>query len=283
MNKNAIKISEHLLAKFLDGKTDDRETELVLAYLNENNENLKEFLNIRAAIVNNTDCPVEIDLTESLHTVKQHISSSQKNKKTVQKRFYLITSFAAAAMVAGVVSLIAFYYVKNDTRTMAQTETTKEKTEETTQDDDSEIFTSEKQIIENKNLANNETKKVDETVGGNEEETEVQVQIEQHQTAAKTVGNQFEMLRPAKTPYVVAVRNLSKTFDFQYNTNAEKMEVVIKDKKGNILLNREISQDGLQLKYEDWYKYLELHWELKATFKDGAVDEKQGILQMLID
>jgi len=283
MNKNKIDISEHLLAKFLDGKTDARETEQVLAYLNESKENLEEFMNIRSAILSNADCPVEIDLAESLDVVKQHITTSHTNKKRFQKRFYLITSFAAAAMVAGFVFLFAFFNLKNDTSATAQAEPPTEEIEVVIQDTLSESVSPVNHMEVYKNMANNDERRNNKSVEFQEEETEVEVQIMERNTAARTVGNQFEMLKPAKTPYVVSVKNLSKTFDFQYNTNAEKVEVVLKDRSGKVLLAKEISQTGLQLKYEDYYKHIEIYWELRATFQDGAVEEKQGILQLMIE
>ena len=282
MNKNTIDISEHLLTKFLDGKTDAPETEQVLAYLNENNENLEDFMNIRSAILMDTECPIEIDLIECLNVVKQHTNSYQANKNTFQKRFYIITSFAAAAMVAGIVFLITFYFSNNDKQLTAQDEIIKDEVQNVYIDSINELPYPEYRISDNKDLASNEPRKNKETEVI-EEELETQVQIQERNTAAKIVGNQFEMVKPSKTPYIVAIKNLNKTFNFQWNTNAEKVEVVLKDKDGKILLAKEISQSGLQLKYEDYYKYLELYWELKATFQDGTVEEKQGILQLMVE
>jgi len=278
MNKNSIDISEHLLAKFLDGKTDARETEQVLAYLNENNETLEDFMNIRSAILIDTEYPIEIDLTECLDVVKQH---TKAKKNTFQKRFYIITSFAAA-MVAGIVFLFAFYFTNNDKQFTAQDEIINEEIQRVYQDSINELPYPEYRINDNKDLASNEPRKNKEP-DVIEEETEVQVQIQERNTAAKIVGNHFEMVKPAKTPYIIAIKNLSKSFDFQYNTNAEKMEVVLKDKSGKILLDKEILQSGLQLKYEEYYKHLEIFWELKATFQDGTTDVKFGILQLMVE
>jgi len=43
------KVSDELLAKFLDNKTSKEETEIVLKFINEDKENFEEFLTIRKA------------------------------------------------------------------------------------------------------------------------------------------------------------------------------------------------------------------------------------------
>ncbi|MCL2167822.1 MAG: hypothetical protein FWH59_01705 [Lentimicrobiaceae bacterium] len=283
MNKNTIPISDHLLAKFLDGKTDARETEQVLSYLNENNENLEDFMNIRSAILIDTEPPIEIDLNESLDIVKQHINTGKTNKKSFQKRIYFITSFAAAAMVAGIVFLIAFYFSNNDKKFTAQDEIIKEEIQNVYQDSISELPKPENRFIDNKELANNELQGRNKLVSQIEEEEETEIQILHKNTALKTEINLFEMVKPYKTPYIVEVKNLEKYFDFKWKTNAEKIEVTLKDKKGNILESKEVLDSVYQIKYLDYYKYLEIYWEMKATFQDGTEEKSTGVLQLMVD
>jgi len=130
-----------------------------------------------------------------------------------------------------------------------------------------------------------ENKKIEQEIMSTEEILEVETNEQPvFNKTLKMEGNYFEVVKPGKTPYIIQCNNLSKSFDFQWNANnTEKMEVVIKDKKGRVLLAREVTEDGLKLKYEDYYKYLELYWELNATFVDGATERKQGVLQLLVD
>jgi len=286
MNKKTLDISDHLLAKFLDGKTDTFETERVLEYLNKEKEHLEDFMNIRSAIQIDTDPPIEIDLSERLDFVKQQIESSNSGKKTIKKRFYLISSIAAAAMVIGVISLIFFIDTNKDTYFAENQKNYKDNTP-IHQDNVSEQVIStnlnDKELVSNE-MQNKNRPVIIPTEIEQEEETEIPIQIQQYNTAAKIIeGNLFEVVKPAKTPYIILCKNLNKTFDFQWKTNAEKIEVVLKDRAGKILLAKDISQTGLQLKYEEYFKYLEIYWELKATFQDGTTEEKFGILQLLVD
>jgi len=283
MNKTNIHISDHLLAKFLDGKTDAQETEQVLSYLNESEENLEEFLNIRSAILIDTEPPIEINLSECLNVVEQHINTGRTNKKSFQKRFYTITSFAAAAMVAGIVFLITFYFSNNDKNFTAQDEIIKEEIQNVYQDSINELPKPESKFNDNKYLANNELQETNKPASQIEEEEETEIQILHRNTALKTEGNLFEMVKPYKTPYIVGVKNLDKYFDFKWKTNAKKIEVTLKDKNGNILESGEVLDSVFQIKYLDYYKYLEIYWELKATFQDGTEEKNTGVLQLMVD
>jgi len=286
MNKHAINISEQLLAKFLDGKTDAMETEHVLAYLNKNNENLEDFMNIRSATLIDSEPPIEIDLTERLDVVKQHITSS--NKKTNKNRFYLITSVAAAAMVAGIVFLFIFIGSKKDNYLATDPKIDKEEIQDVSQDTIDERIVPIHPNHDKKELANHEPREKNEpivthTPEDNEEETEIQVQVQHRNTAKKSEANLFEMIKPTKPLHAILCKNLDKTFDFQWDTNAEKIEVTLKDRTDKILLTQEVTQNVLSIKYADYIKYKNIHWELKATFKDGKTEEKNGVLQLLTE
>jgi len=280
MNKKYLHI-DHLLAKFLDGKTNIAETEQVLAYLNENNENLEDFMNIRSAAQIETECPVEIDFEERLNTVKQHIATS--NKKATRNKFYLITTLAAAAITVGAVFVVFFNTVNKEYRPVAHQETYEEIKQTISQEEiNEETFPTN---LNNKEFASNDAQEKKEsktttTPVDKEEETEVQVQIQHKNTAKKSEENLFEIIKPAKTPYIILCKNLEKTFDFQWNTNAEKIEITLKDKTGKILLNKEVSQNTWSIKYADYIKYEDIHWELKAIFEDEETAVKRGILTL---
>jgi hypothetical protein len=282
MNKKHLHISDHLLAKFLDGKTDAAETEQVLAYLNENNENLEDFMNIRSAIQIEDEYPARIDLSECLNVVNKHIASS--NKKNPRNRFYLIASLVAAAIMVGVVCLIFFNSVNKDYNPVAHQENYKDNKHISQDEIAEETFSSN---VNNKELANNETQESKSNTTSKsidkEEETEIQAQTKHRNTAEKSEKNLFEMLKPAKTPYVVLCKNLERAFDFQWNTNAETIEVVLKDKNGKTILNQEVTQNVFHIKYADYIKYEDIHWELKATFENGEIEVKRGILKLITE
>ena len=140
--------------------------------------------------------------------------------------------------------------------------------------------------LNDKELASNETEKnsTSHTTSkpvDKEEETEIQVQVQHKNTAEKSEENLFEMKKPAKTPYVVLCKNLDRTFDFQWNTNAGKTEIILKDKNGKTILNQEVTQNVFHIKYADYIKYEDIQWELKAIFEDGKTEVRRGVLQLI--
>jgi len=202
-------------------------------------------------------------------------------KKNSKKRIYLFLLFAAIAIVAGTVLLFIFIPFEKNKQQATQ--------EKILFDDEFETIL-EDSIAELSDFENLKGVQDESGTRGNnktaapQEEFFAEEELQMQPLNAKAVvGNLFEMVRPARTPLVINCKNLNKTFDFQWNTNAESVEVTLKDKKGRILLAREISQTGLQLRYEDYYKYLEVFWEMKAIFEDGTAEEKKGVLQMLVD
>ena len=282
MSKKHINISDQLLAKFLDGKTNAFETERVLSYLNENKENLNDFLNIRSATQIDAECPIEIDFDERLNVVKQHIKTSTATKKTQRKRIYLMSVLSLAAMITGVVCVFTFGNLEKETPF----------TPTFVNQQDIQPDSINKQISPiNQNdyqdeIADNEPKSRPEpiekqTPAPENKEVEHIVKTEYKNTATQSEANFFEVIRPPKTPYRILCKNLDKTFDFQWNTNAEKIEATLKDKNGNTLLIKDVTQGELIFKYADYIKYQEIFWAFKATFSDGTTEEKQGVLHLM--
>jgi len=291
MNKKSLNISDHLLVKFFEGKTNAFETDAVLSYLNEDKENLEDFMNIHSALQIESDYPTEIDINERLGIVKQHLEIGQNiSLRPANKRFYLITSFAAAAMIAGVVCLLVFLNPEKTNNFIAQGDTDKDSMQNITSDTINEPLPLIQNISKN-DLADNELQNTNVPLRKNnsdatipeEEEQELQIQIQHQNMARKIEANLFEMVKPAKTPYIVSCKNLEKTFDFKWNTNAEKIDIVLKDKNGKILLTKEVTQNGFSIKYLDYYKYLEIRWEFKATFESGETATQKGVLQLMVE
>ena len=198
-------------------------------------------------------------------------------KNCNQKKIYLLVLLAIAALLVG----IALFFVFRTTEDKSQLTTQEHISLEDIEYDlyvpaESETVDSDKSDLVYKG-----------SKGGTKESEEyLTPEMEQMPTynkGAKYEGNYFEVLRPAKTPFIVVCRNLYKTFDFQWASNAETIEVILRDRNGRVIMDREITEAGLQLKYEDYYKFLEVFWELKATYADGTSETKVGVLQLLVD
>jgi hypothetical protein len=296
MSNKHRSISDQLLAKFLDGKTNAFETAQVLNYLNENKENLEDFKNIRSATRMGPEYPLEIDLVKCSDFVKQHIESSSFVKKTNRRKFYLLFSLSLAAMITGMIFIFFFKSPDKDNLTIIANEQNFQK--------DSLLFLVHhlapyEQIIDSlreqissinqndfydKLVDNKSTNKKEFIEIYEEKKPEIKTQIQYKNTASQSEANIFEMIKPVKpsnVPYVILCKNLEKTFNFKWNTNAEKTEIVLKDKHGNILLTNDIAQDGFSFKCADYIKYGKIYWEIKATFTDEETDVKRGILQLM--
>lgn len=105
-------ITENLLCKFIEGKTNEAETQKVLDYINASQENMKEYLTVLESlkyVEDDADCAgVKIDLEEQKKYVENILQQNKKKQKTPIirlniKKIWLVASSAAA--IAAVIIL----------------------------------------------------------------------------------------------------------------------------------------------------------------------------------
>lgn len=99
-----INISDELLFRFLDNKTTPEETEKVLASL-QDDENFREYLDIRKAMILSEDKSVDCDETDARKFVNEVLEkkdaeeNTEENESEKRKRIIWITAIAAGLII----------------------------------------------------------------------------------------------------------------------------------------------------------------------------------------
>lgn len=272
-------VSDELLAKFLDNKTSEEETEIVLKYINDDKENFEEFLNIRKAsmLVDQKPC----------NTI-ENIAISKTNKNN-SKQFFLNKKklallISVAASVLFIIS-IPFYFVFRNP--LSNPSELAHNNSQNSMKVDS---------IENKSLSSDDErgKQIDSSTENNQSSNdpnntngktndEVPVQIKtQNYGSTQSVENKFEMVKPSKSPYSILCKNLEKEFVFQWNiVNAKKIEISLLNSNRKLIVSHSDSNmKSYSVFFKDLNKEKTIIWELKVLFEDNTTQTKTGVIQI---
>lgn len=248
--ENNRKISDELLSKYLDGKTTVEETERVLDYLAESDENVEDLANISAAI-------------EIMHDVEKAAA------RRSPRRFLWIISSVAASVAAIVICIVTFNKgngVDDFPVIVAQTDTVKYKQQiqDTTK------------AIEIKIETEDTSKSVHPTTTS--ESVPIQSAAQSKNYAGEMAKvNYVSLLYPyKKVHYIPSDR---KTFNFQWDSDATKIHLTIQDFEDNLLLDKQINDDDHFLWNLPPIEGNAFYWKMIFTFRDGSTKTKQGRIQ----
>lgn len=245
-DKNTI--SDELLTKFLCGKTTPKETELVLAYMAERDENVEDLKNICAAI----------EIQKDIEKVAPRRSL---------RRFLWIISSVAASVAAIVICLVAINRNdgrNDDTYIVHQTDTVK--FEPATHDTVTAVEPTE------------EASKAQTEHRSNELFMPIQ-QAEQskHYAGEMAKVNYVSLLFPYKDVHYISSDR--KTINFQWESDAIRIHLMVKDFEDNLLLDKQITNDD----HYQWnlpsIEENAFFWKMIFSFKDGSTKTKQGRIQ----
>ena len=244
-DKNTI--SDELLTKFLCGKTTPEETELVMAYMAESDENIEDLKNICAAVEIQKD-------VEKVAPRRPH------------RRFLWIVSSAAAAIAAIVICLVA---LNNDNGTdvspliAVQTDTVK--FEPATQDTVTAV---------------EPTEEASKAQSGHQSDEFMPIQpAEQsrHYAGEMAKVNYVSMLYPYKDVLYVPLNK--KTIDFQWDSDAVNVQLEIVDFEDKLLLNKRFDSDNHFVWTLPSIEENVFFWKMTFTFENGSTKVKRGRIQ----
>lgn len=272
-------ISDELLARFLDHKTTEEETELVLSYLNEEKDHLEEFLSIRkASLLAGKTASQTIDIKDSAAFIKNNTHSSKKS--TNNKRVALWISVAASIIVIISVSYFIVYH-KPHSNPMELAQTTSQ---------DSLKLKNEEEIsnsvpIKNEDPIINTDKKqpIDPDLNKSESDNGIPVQIKtQHNATSQSVENSLSIIKPAKSPYTILCKNMEKELFFQWqNTTAKSVTFRLFNSKNEVIITKsDPTMRSFALLFKELKKEKKIFWEVKVVFEDGTSDMKTGRIEI---
>ena len=293
-------MKDDLLIRFIDGKTTPEETEQVFKELSQDGDAAKEWLQmVQGARLADTKPVVNLEPDDFISRTLADKSQVQPRQRKLIRLPWILTGITA---VAASVAVIATVFVNNDDKEILQNVIAEvPDTADVILDIDSASVGDNLDIkeVSQQALADVGEQNGDERVSPHTEELSVEQtpSVEQSEelvgrrilqdtntaTASKSESSSFEMIRPAKSPYRIRVRNPEKEFVFEWKmTNASDVRLSIADNEGKIIIDNEwIMETSYGVIASDLVDKGELDWTVEVTFNDGSMQRKTGKIELV--
>lgn len=310
-------MKDDLLIRFIDGKTTPEETELVLKELSQDGPAAKEWMQMaQGARLADTEPIVNIDAGDFIARTLAKKSEGQSAKRKVVRLPWILSGITA---VAASIAVVATVFMNNDNTEMPQNVIVETQDSSAVLPDADSTFieeavdikdasrqaVAEVTVPEQKEQVTSPELKTDPSAEQMQTEEEPAVQTEEESavqtkdqplilephinqqdskaTASKIEGKSFEMIRPAKSPYRVRVKNPEKEFVFEWKmSNASDVRFSIADKDGKVIIDNEwISESRYGVVAADLVDRGELDWTVEVTFNDGSMQRKTGKIELV--
>lgn len=285
-----MNISDELLSKFLEGRTDGAEDVRLLQELDAEDISLEDLAAIaEAAKLVNVEPQKTPDLIKAEDQVKAVLDSSARETMpyvTDRRRSRQRIVWATAASVAVVLAVALFFLFRPDSNdnNLAQQEKERVETESKTQEQNQETTVKTEQTDKTRQ---NDMPSKNDAEGVQPEPTNAQpeectTQMMEKQYAQKAQASSLTVVKPNKDNYRVLCKNLEKTLDFEWSaTNVQTLHFEVKDPKGKTVAEtRDVSTRHYELKYQDIQPEKKLTWALEVVFKDGTQEKRTGQIQI---
>lgn len=283
-----INISDEMLSKFMEGRTDEVEEARLLQAMEEDGFTAEDLAAIAEAAKLADAAPNQ---APNLDLAKRQIAESLRNEDKVKtiptfKSPKARVMWAMAASVAIILAVALFFLFRPDSneQNFAQQDESRVETEVKTEKQESE--TTSKTKLTDKNRKNNITSNTD--IENVQSEPKV-VQsapiapqnIEKNYTTTKTV-NSLKVTKPNKDHYRVLCKNLEKSLNYEWEaTNVRQLHFWVTNAQGQKVADvtdKTLSQ--YPLKYKDIYPQKQLKWTLEILFEDGTCESRSGQIQI---
>lgn len=295
-------MKDELLIRFIDGNTTPEETELVLKELSQDGSAAKEWLQmVQGARLADTDPIINVDSDDFVAKTLTEKSSAQPERRKTVRLPWLISGITT---VAASVAIIATVMVNNMNPEMQQdfmaevTDTTVvvPEADTTVLEDAVDIKEVSHQAVADVVEPRDEEQL--KSPAGAEDQSAGQQQAEEPplelsgrkmiqdsktSTASQNEVASFEMVRPAKSPYRVRVKNPENEFVFEWKmSDASNVRLSIADKNGKVIIDNEwILETRYGIVASDLVDRGELDWTVEVTFNDGSMQRKTGKIELV--
>lgn len=248
-DKNTI--SDELLTKFLCGKTTPEESELVMAYMAESDENIEDLKNICAAI----------EMQKDMDAQPAHQKRERNHKRTI----WMISSVAATVLI-----IVACYTIINITTHSHNGEPILAEVTDTIRQTATDSESIRYDTVNN--LTNEEDK---------DSEKEFSPVLQQNQGknyAGLTEKSGYcNMVIPKTTTYNVSSSQIY--FDFNWSTDAQTSRFELFDSSHALIFQEETTEDYIKFKASEYRAYNVLSWKLTALYEDGNTKVNTGTIK----
>lgn len=295
-------MKDELLIRFIDGNTTPEETELVLKELSQDGSAAKEWLQmVQGARLADTDPIINVDSDDFVARTLAEKSSVQPERRKTVRLPWLISGITT---VAASVAIIATVMVNNMNPEMQQdfmaevTDTTVvvPEADTTVLEDAVDIKEVSHQAVADV-VEPRDEEQLKSPVGAEDQSAGHQqaeepplelsgrkmIQDSKASTASQNEVASFEMVRPAKSPYRVRVKNPENEFVFEWKmSDASNVRLSIADKNGKVIIDNEwILETRYGIVASDLVDRGELDWTVEVTFNDGSMQRKTGKIELV--
>lgn len=303
-------MNDELLMRFIDGTATPEEVETVMAYLSKDGEAAKEWLQmVQATRLADTPPAMQVSEQDAERFVlsslkKSEVMSIPSASKKVRRLPWILSgvAVAAAAAVALVVTLSfngkqsSTNFIENgnlQAEVLPESSTPEPDASNLSGSDSVMILPKEHKSIDSKEYLA-ESKADEKTVIKPEAQ---KMLVEEISTANGAVNYEessdesvmpaeFNVLKPAKSPYRVKVVNKDKDFVFEWEcSSVAGVSLTIADSNGVVLLEKTVTPaDGkLPVKAAELADRGELTWSMTAVFEDGNKVVRTGKIELVMD
>ncbi len=289
-------MKDELLMRFIDGTATPEEVETVMEMLSKDDEAAKEWMQmVNAASLVDTPAPVVVNEPDAetfvLNALNRSEAAGVQSSKKVRRLPWIIGGVAAAAAaIAFVVTLslnnssptpvgnLQAGIAPEDTIVVSAPSDTIVELQNTVQD-----------IRQQEYLA--ETKEENTVVSQKQQIDQVSTAGKgtmtfQDTTAVSIDAPVFNVLKPAKSPYRVKVKNIDKDFVFEWEASCvATMSLVITDSKGVTLMDKSLDpvEGKCPVKAAELANLGELTWILTASFEDDNIQVRTGKIELVMN
>lgn len=281
-------MKDDLLIRFIDGKTTPEETEAVLKELSQDGEAAKEWMQMaQGARLADTKPAQEISSDEFIaKTLAGQNGHSVKQGKVVRLPWIIGAITAVAASVAIVATVFNNGSTdENPGNIMAEAV---DSTDNAVKEDTTTAIGAD--VVSIKDIAHESVAEtiVEDPVSQMEDRVlelsdPKAVKGGKDVTASDAEIPHFEMIKPAKTPYKVIVKNIDKDFVFEWDvTGASSVKLIISDKDGNVIADMEAVEEGrCGITAVELVDKGVLNWTVEVIFNDGSKVRKSGKIELV--
>ena len=288
-------MNDDLLIRFIDGNTTPEETEFVINELSQDGEAAKEWMQmLQGARMSGTEPLQDILPTDVISRTLTEKSAKNQQKKVVILP-WIISGVSAVAASIAIIAAVLMTPNKTEVpqnlvadsgdsvEVIYESDTLTVKTSLNVKETFQESMADARIVLPEENRQSDMDDKVIDKAVKRDEITDKKI-VKGSSTASALKNNEifFEMLKPAKTPYRVKVRNIEKEFIFEWMTNASEVSISIIDGKGSTIIREDNFSGNLySVAAYDLVNRGVLEWKVEATFNDGTVRIKSGSIELV--
>ena len=281
-----MNISDEMLSKFLEGKTDEVEEARLLQAMEAEDLSLEDLAAIgEAAKLADTRPLVSPNLAkaeEQIRTALNANASTPSNIFLERRKSRMRVVWAMAASLALIIAVALFVLFRPDSTDPKFAQNNSDSTAVTTTQPKTDQNLAQSAVQQKKTGSNHQPAEETDNGTADSDGASYTSQTLEKQYARTQTANKLTVTKPGKSNYAVLCKNLEKTFDFEWESeNVQSLQFTVKDAQGKTIVSfSDPTAKRYFLKYRDIYPNQKVSWSLTATFADGTQQTRVGQIQI---